>query len=119
MQRKALVVGVSQYSKLRTLESFSNNANAIADILEPTFKVKRLPEAVEGDRVRVGKSGVLAIAYRMSLRSYSLRLIWIRCCFIFRDMVCWGNSFFRGLIWRRRIARVWMMVIVEHLKLKI
>jgi len=55
MQRKALVVGVSQYSKLRSLESFSNNANAIADILEPTFKVKRLPEAVEGDRVCVGK----------------------------------------------------------------
>jgi tetratricopeptide (TPR) repeat protein len=27
-------------------------------ILEPTFKVKRLPEAVDGDRVRVGKSGV-------------------------------------------------------------
>jgi uncharacterized caspase-like protein len=55
MQRKALVVGVSQYSKLRSLESFANNANAIADILEPTFKVKRLPEVVEGDRVCVGK----------------------------------------------------------------
>lgn len=58
MQRKALVVGVSQYSKFRSLESFSNNANAIADILEPTFKVKRLPEDVNGDRVVVGKSSL-------------------------------------------------------------
>ncbi len=60
MQRRALVVGVSQYSKvsLGNFVSFANNANAIADILEPTFKVKRLPEAVDGDRVRVGKSGV-------------------------------------------------------------
>lgn len=57
MQRKALVVGVSQYSKLHSLESFSNNANAIADILEPDFKVKRFPEAVVGDRVCVGKGG--------------------------------------------------------------
>jgi hypothetical protein len=58
MQRKALVVGVSQYSKLRSLESFANNANAMADILEPTFKVKRFPEAVAGDRVCVGKGSV-------------------------------------------------------------
>lgn len=60
MQRRALVVGVSQYSKvsLGNFVSFANNANAIADILVPTFKVKRLPEAVDGDRVRVGKSGV-------------------------------------------------------------
>ncbi len=60
MQRRALVVGVSQYSKvsLGNFVSFANNANAIADILEPTFKVKRLPEAVDGDHVRVGKSGV-------------------------------------------------------------
>lgn len=58
MQRKALVVGVSQYSKLRSLESFSNNANAIADILEPTFKVKRLPESVDSDRVCVGKGSM-------------------------------------------------------------
>ena len=52
MQRKALVVGVIQYNKLRSLESFSNNANAIADILHPTFTVKRLPEAVNGDRLQ-------------------------------------------------------------------
>ncbi|WP_434687497.1 tetratricopeptide repeat protein [Pseudanabaena minima] len=58
MQRKALVVGVSQYSKLRSLESFANNANAIADILEPDFKVKRLPEAINVDRVVVGKSSL-------------------------------------------------------------
>ncbi len=60
MQRRAIVVGVSHYSKgsLGSYASFSNNANAIADILEPTFKVKRLPEAVDGDRVRVGKGGV-------------------------------------------------------------
>jgi len=60
MQRRALVVGVSQYSEgsLGSYASFSNNANAIADILEPTFKVKRLPEVVDGDRVRVGKGGV-------------------------------------------------------------
>ena len=60
MQRRALVVGVSQYSKvsLGNFVSFANNANEIADILEPTFKVKRLPEAVDGDRVRVGKSTV-------------------------------------------------------------
>jgi len=31
MQHKALVVGMSQYSKLRSLESFANNANAIAE----------------------------------------------------------------------------------------
>jgi hypothetical protein len=60
MQRRALVVGVSQYSKvsLGNFVSFANNANAIADILEPTFKVKRFPEAVDGDLVRVGKSAV-------------------------------------------------------------
>jgi hypothetical protein len=60
MQRRALVVGISQYSKvsLGNFVSFANNANAIADILEPTFKVQRLPEAVDGDRVRVGKSAV-------------------------------------------------------------
>jgi len=60
MQRKAVVVGVSQYLKqdLGNFASFSNNANAIADILEPTFTVKRLPEVVEGDRVRVGKNGI-------------------------------------------------------------
>jgi hypothetical protein len=60
MQRKALVVGVSQYNKvsLGNFVSFANNANAIADILEPTFKVKRFPEAVDGDLVRVGKSAV-------------------------------------------------------------
>ncbi len=60
MQRRALVVGVSQYNKvsLGNFVSFANNANAIADILEPTFKVKRLPEAVDEKRVRVGKSGV-------------------------------------------------------------
>lgn len=60
MQRRALVVGVSQYSKvsLGNFVSFANNANAIADILEPTFKVKRFPESVDGDLVRVGKSAV-------------------------------------------------------------
>ena len=60
MQRVALVVGVSQYSKLRlgNFPSFANNANAVADTLEPTFKVKRLPETVDGDCVRVGESDV-------------------------------------------------------------
>ena len=60
MQRKALVVGVSHYSKasLGNYASFTNNANAIADILHPTFTVKRLPEAVDGDRVIVGKNGL-------------------------------------------------------------
>jgi len=60
MQRKAVVVGVSKYSKqdLGNFASFTNNANAIADILEPTFTVKRLPDVVEGDRVRVGKNGI-------------------------------------------------------------
>ncbi|MDX2256013.1 MAG: caspase family protein [Pseudanabaenaceae cyanobacterium bins.39] len=68
MQRKALVVGVSQYSKLRSLESFANNANAIADILEPTFKVKRLPEAVAGDRVCVGKGNILCDRLHSEIR---------------------------------------------------
>jgi hypothetical protein len=36
------------YSK--KLIAKANNPNAIADILKPTFKVKRLPEAVDGDR---------------------------------------------------------------------
>jgi uncharacterized protein YukE len=60
MQRRALVVGVSQYNKvsLGNYASFANNANAIADILEPTFKVKRLPEAIDGDRVCVGKGSM-------------------------------------------------------------
>ncbi|MEY3305233.1 MAG: tetratricopeptide repeat protein [Pseudanabaena sp.] len=60
MQRRALVVGVSQYNKvsLGNYASFANNANAIANILEPTFKVKRLPEAIDGDRVCVGKSSL-------------------------------------------------------------
>jgi AAA+ ATPase superfamily predicted ATPase len=62
MQRVALVVGVTQYSKLGlgNFPSFANNANAIADILEPTFKVRRLPEEAvqEDERVQVGKDSV-------------------------------------------------------------
>jgi hypothetical protein len=60
MQRLALVVGVTQYSKLGlgNFPSFANNANAVADILEPTFKVRRLPATPDGGCVRVGKSDV-------------------------------------------------------------
>ena len=62
MRRKALVVSVSQYGKLDlgNFPSFANNANAIANVLRPTFTVTCLPEEAvqERERVQVGKESV-------------------------------------------------------------
>ena len=73
MQRVALVVGVSQYRKLGVgnVSSFANNANAIANVLRPTFTVKCLPQepVQEGERVQVGKDFVSLKDLRDQLRN--------------------------------------------------
>jgi WD40 repeat protein len=69
MSRDALVVGINQYpflkdtptSKAKHLVSAANNAEAIAQRLEEygDFRVRRLPEALQGEQRQVASEGLV------------------------------------------------------------
>ncbi|MBD2341780.1 caspase family protein [Calothrix sp. FACHB-156] len=69
MNRDALVVGINQYpflkdtptSKAKHLVSAANNAEAIAQRLEEygNFRVRRLPEALQGEQRQVASEGLV------------------------------------------------------------
>jgi uncharacterized caspase-like protein len=58
MSRDALVVGIGSYERLRSLAAPPEDAEAIAQLLAQygDFKIQRLPEAVDGNTIRVGRT---------------------------------------------------------------
>lgn len=65
MSRNALIVGINKYRHLSNLKSPSEDAEAIAQVLEKygDFRVKRLPAVKDEDRnkVRVGQTTKVAL----------------------------------------------------------
>ncbi|MDX2230911.1 MAG: caspase family protein [Leptolyngbyaceae cyanobacterium bins.349] len=64
MLRDALIVGISSYQSLPTLNAPAHDAEAIAHQLEHTgdFRITRLPEIVQGENLRVGVKTPVTLA---------------------------------------------------------